>query len=537
MNMYMPFSLGFFYSRPTKIILCLLLNLLLVSTAFAEESIPQHCVQLNKVDLDNNDILDEEQQQKLLKPYMGKCIDGKLLKAIIADVSSFYMTRGHITTRPYLKKQEVFDGQIDISILTGTVEDIVDASTKESNARIKTAFAFQKGHVLNLRDLETALEMMNRPPSSEVKFELKPGDKPGASIVEIKSKDALPYHLKTGVSGRKNLSDKNFYLTAEFSIDNLFNINDILKVSYNGSRVQKEYQGTKGGEINYSFPVASYLVELVGSSFSYRQGVNGLNDTYLSNGDTSGLRLRVNKVLMRDQKNKLNMALSVYHKSTKNYFANQLIDVSSYKTTLAQMDLMHTWLQDWGRLTTVYSYYQGTDWFGARADGYVSAEIDATTQAKLQFKKHSIDVGLLYYLGDRSYQFASNFHLQYTTDTLYDVDKLTVGSDYTVRGYLNRNLYGNNAWYSKNDITKTWILNVYPPLLESISASVGFDYGQARCETDNRSSCGNIYGMAVGLSTQSQKLTTSFVWSRPLKKINNNFKLNDLFKFDVTWQF
>jgi len=537
MNMYMPFSLGFFYRKSTKIPLCLLLSFFLVSTVFAEENFTQQCVELNKIDLNDNDILNENQQQKLFKPYMGKCIDGKLLKAIIADVSSFYMTKGHITTRPYLKKQTIRDGQIDITVLKGTVEDIVDASTKESTAQIKTAFAFQKGHILNLRDLETALEMMNRPPSSEVKFELKPGDKPGASIVEIKSNETTPYHLKIGASGRKNLSDKNLYLTAELSIDNPLNINDILTFSYNGSRVQKEYQGSKGGELNYSFPIASYLVELVGSNFSYRQGVNGLNDTYLSNGDTSGLRLRVSKVLMRDQKNKFNVALSVYHKNTKNYFANQLIDVSSYKTTLAQIDLIHTYLQNWGRLTTVYSYYQGTDWFGSRADGYVSAEIDATTQAKLQFKKHSIDVNLLYYLTDRSYQITSNFHLQHTTDTLYDVDKLTVGSDYTVRGYLNRNLYGNNAWYSKNDMTKTWEVNLHPSLLQNVSVSVGFDYGQARCETDNQSSCGNIYGMAVGLSTQAKKLTTSFVWSRPLKKINNNFKLDDLFKFDVTWQF
>ena len=518
---------------------CFLLWSTSVSIAFAGDEEPQSCVKLQQINLhDAANFLNRKRQQKLFSPYMGQCIDGKLLKAMLSDVSGFYMQRGNITTRAYLKKQTITDGQVDISVLNGRVEDIVDASTKTPNARIKTAFAFQKGEVLNLRDLETSLEMMNRPPSSDVTFEVKPGTQQGSSIVEIKSTDISPYHLKIGASGRKRPKRNNLYLTTEFSMDNPLNINDILTFRYNGSSVQKEYQGNKGGELNYSFPVASYLIELVGSNFSYRQGVFGLNDTYLSSGNTKGVRVRLSKVLFRNQKNKLNAAVSIYHKSTKNYFANQLVNVSSYKTTLAEMDLTHTWLQSWGQLTTVYSYYQGTNWFGARGDGYVSAEIDATTQAKLQFKKHSIDINLLYNISQkRGYQFTSNFHLQRTNDLLYDGDKLTVGSDYTVRGYLDRNLYGNNAWYSKNDVTKKWVVDFHPSLLQSVSTSVGLDYGQVACESDNQNSCGKIYGVAAGLSSYAQNLIASFVWSRPLKKINSKFKVASLFKFDVTWQF
>jgi len=527
------------YRGIVQVFACFLLWSTSVSITFAGEGEPQSCVKLQQVDLhDTANFLNRKRQQKLFSPYMGQCIDGKLLKALIGNVSSFYMDRGYITTRPYLKKQVMADGQIDISVLQGTIENIVDTSTKTSNSRIKTAFAFQNGELLNLRDLETSLEMMNRPPSSDVKFEIKPGTQQGTSIVEIKSTDISPYHLKIGASGRKRPKRNNLYLTTEFSIDNPLNINDILTFRYNGSSVQKEYQGNKGGELNYSFPIASYLIELVGSNFSYRQGVSGLNDTYLSSGDTKGIRVRLSKMLLRNQKNKLNAALSIYHKSTKNYFANQLVNVSSYKTTLAEMDLTHTWLQSWGQLTTVYSYYQGTNWFGARGDGYVSAEIDATTQAKLQFKKHSVDINLRYDISQQhGYQFTSNFHLQRTNDVLYDGDKLTVGSDYTVRGYVDRNLYGNNAWYIKNDVTKNWVVNFQPWLLQGVSTSVGLDYGQVACESDNQNSCGKIYGVAAGLSSYSQGLITSFVWSRPLKKINSNFKAGNLFKFDVTWQF
>jgi len=507
-----------------------------ISTPSVEESAARPCIRLNRINLDDDQLNDKE-QEKLFREYIGRCIDGALLKAVIADASGFYISRGNITTKPYLRKQTISDGQIDITVLKGTIENIVDASTNQSNARIKTAFAFQQGKLLNLRDLETALEMMNRPPSSDARFEIKPGSRTGTSVVAIKSQDTLPFHLSLGLTGRENLKDENPYLTAELSVDNPLNINDILTFRYNGSSIQQKYQSNRGGEINYSFPVASYLIEVVGSQFSYRQGVTGLNDTFLSRGDTQAVRLKVSKVLMRNQKNKLSAALSLYHKDTKNYFSDQLIDVSSYKTTLAQFDLAHTWLHSWGQLTTAYSYYQGTDWFGARNDRYFSSQGGAADRAKLQFKKHTLDLSLLYYLFNPGNQFSSSFHLQRSNDNLHDSDKLTVGSDYTVRGYLNRNLFGNNAWYVKNDLTKTWALNIDRSLLQQFSMFVGGDFGNVACEADNRGNCGKIYGAAAGFNTKSEHLETSFVWSQPLKRLTQTFKLRSLFKFDLTWRF
>ena len=517
---------------------CVLLWGSCINMVFAEEEGSQSCVKLQQVDLhDDASLLSGKHQQELFAPYIGKCIEGKLLKGMLSDVSGFYMDRGDITTRAYLESQNIQDGVIRISVLRGFVGAIVDADSYAFNPAIRTAFAFQQGKTLNLRDLETALEMMNRPSSVQASFTIKPGDKPGASIVEVKAKHASPYHLKLGIGGRNNLNDRNLYFTGEFVLDNPLNINDILKVNYNGSKVQKYYQSNNGVEVNYSFPIASYLIEVVGTDFTYRQGVNGINDTYLSSGDTQGLRVRLNKLLFRNQTNKVNASMSVLHRNTKNHFSNQILEVSSYRTTLAQADLTHTYVPSWGQLTSTYSYYQGTDWFGARTDNYISAETGAKSQAKLQFVKHSIDTNLLYYFSDKSYSFNANAHIQFTNDLLYDNDKLTVGSDYTVRGYSSFNLFGNNAWYVKNDVTKTWQPQLDASLLQSISLSVGLDYGEVTCERDNLSSCGSVVGTAVGLSSQGKNLHGNFVWSKPLKKINQTFKMENLFIFDMTWEF
>lgn len=510
---------------------CVLILTMFANNSLADEPLPvQPCTGLTRVDVGDKDFT-REQGQVLFEPYLGKCIDKALLSAVVDAVSGVYMNKGNITTRAYLGEQDIADGQIDISVLKGTIEDVVDAKTKESNFKIKTAFAFQKDDVLNLRNIESALEMMNRPPSSDVKFDITPGKKPGGSIIEIKSENGSPYHVQIGVSGRHNLKKDNVSVTGELSIDNPLQINDILTYRYNTSYVQQEYQGNAGSELNYSFPISDYLVEMVGTDFSYRQGVPGINDTYLSKGDTLGTRLKLSKVLWRNQKSKVTSALSVYHKDTKNYFADQLVEVSSYKTTLAQLDLKHSYVQDWGQLVTTYSFYRGTDWFGAKADSL------AQNEAKLQFRKHTLDLNLFYRIKDTRYHVTSNLHLQQSDDKLYNSDQLSVGSDYTVRGYLDTNLYGNNAWYINNNIAATWSPELWDGFISNFSSYIGLDYGQVRCETDNETSCGDIYGMALGTDANGKHLSASMVFSLPLREISQNFDKEVLFKFDLTWKF
>jgi hemolysin activation/secretion protein len=517
------------------VLACLMLWFVLTARVFAEEAATQPCVVLKQVDLHDGGTMSG--MRKLFRPYMGKCIDGKLLKALIAGVADFYIKRGNITVRPYLKNQSIADGQVDISVLKGSVEDIVDADTGKPSAGIKTAFIFQKGRLLNLRDIETSLEMINRPPSSHATFVIKPGSKPGASIIEVKHRDTSPWHLQLGLTGRRQTTRNEGFVTAEASVDNPLNINDILSFRLNGNGTQREKQSTRSGEINYSFPVSSYLLEFIASRFFYRQGIQGINDTFLADGRTTELRTRLSKVVMRNQTNKFTLAASIDHKNARNFLSGQLIQVSSYKTTVLQLDATHAWLQRWGGLTTTYSYYRGTNWFGARKDGFFGAQTGTQGQARLQFVKHSLDMSLDFRFPDNSYRVTSRAYLQRTLDTLFDNDKLLVGGDYTVRGYPDGSLYGNNAWYVRNDLMKSWAVSVNPALLQSVSLFAGYDYGHVRCETDNPRSCGNIYSIAGGFRMQGGSLTSALTVGWPLKKVSAAFKRRPTLRLDTTWGF
>lgn len=488
------------------------------------------CIKLNKIHFDENELFTYEEQQKLLEHHIGSCIDMKLLKDILNEVSQYYTSKGYITTKPYLGEQNIRDGELDIKVTKGFIQEIINKETNSTDGRIATAFMFQTGEQLNLRDLETSLEMMNRVPSYSSKFQILPASELGGSTVLITTEKTLPYRLSVGAIGERQGYDDNPYLNVDFSVDNLFNINDILTLRYNGSRVQSYYQSSSGSELDYSFALSNYLISYTLFQFQYSQAVIGLNDTYRSNGDTVGSTIKVSTVLHRNQRNKVELAASLQHKDNKNYFSNQLIDVSSYKTTLAQLDLSDSYYANWGQLHSVLSYYKGTNLLGARDDS--SLDVDE----KLQFTKFSLDMDLIYNLPVvNNCQFNSHAHLQYTDDFLYDNNKLRIGSYYTVRGY-EASYYGNSGYYIRNDITKYFYPNINQYFLKTVSPFVGLDFGAVECQNNTVNACGSLVGGSLGLKTAGNNVNTELALSRGLQRSDAR-EFQNLFRYQVTFKY
>ncbi len=489
---------------------------------------PKKCIEFRSILIEEDELCNEE-KDFLVKNYTGKCITAKSLKQMLHDLSACYVQHGYITTKPYLPEQNIAEGTVRFAVTKGYVSKVINKETKSSDGRTITAFLGQEGEVLNLRELETALEMMNRVASYHSTFKIIPGKETGQSIVEIETKKETPYHLILGVIGEKQGYDDNPNLSVDFSVDNPLNINDILTFRYNGSRIQKEYQSSTGMEVEYSFPLGSYVTVAKWFEFQYSQNVIGLNDEYIANGDTQGANVRVSKVVYRNKNNKFEIAGSLEYKNNRNYFENQLIDVSSYVTTLAQADLVHTYFSSWGQLKSVLSYHKGTNWFGARDDSYYNGNDE-----KLQFEKLTLNETFICRL-PKSFQIVSNWHLQYTQDLLYDSNKLRVGSYYTVRGYSS-SYYGNNAYYLHNDLIRNFSTNLSKTYLASVSPFVGFDYGEVRCERNTENACGSLAGSSIGIKTASLRLNSEFALSRAVKRIEG-MEYENLFRYNITLKF
>ena len=157
-----------------------------------------------------------------------------------------------------------------------------------------------------------------------------------------------------------------------------------------------------------------------------------------------------------------------------------------------------------------------------------------------QFRKITINSLLRVYFEDPSYQATFNFYLQYSNDILLGNDRLNLGSIYTVRGYSYA-LSGSSAGYLRSEIIKTFrsasrsSSEKHPA--KSISLAFGLDYGQVRCELDNREVCGEIYGIGPGISVNDANFNGRLLWGHPLKQIGSDIGDKDQFTLDLRWHF
>ena len=511
-----------------------LLALYFLIPASVHASEATNCVALASVDIEANEILAPSEWQALIEPYLGACIDVELTRDLLSAISDDLIEDGYVTSRPYLLEQDISDGQIDIRILPGIIEKIIDADSGGSNGKIATAFLFND-KILNLRELETSLEQIERVSSITANIEIRPGSQQGGSIVAIKTVESDPLKFELGANAQTDLDDQLSFLV---NWDNPLNINDILQYRLNNGELRESFQSNRSSELVYSFPLGGYLLELSHSDINFKQRVQGSNGSFLSEGDTLADKLRVSKIVARNRSNRVTLGLSLEIKDTDNFFEGESVDVSSYKTSQVQLELQHDWYQPWGRLGMRYIYHQGLDSFGARDDDYFTRADDSESEARLQFEKFSIDSRLIRYLDGPTWYLDMNLHLQYSDDILFDSDKLNLGSPYTVRGYSSA-LSGSNVWYLRSDITwqleSPGIPSSTNRLTKSIALSLGLDYGEVKCEIDNSDVCGEIYGAGLGLVMWDSNFSGRLLWGHPLKKIGDDIGDEDHFLLDLRW--
>ena len=453
---------------------------------------------------------------------------------MLAAISNYFIDNGYVTSRPYLLEQDASDGQIEIRILVGTVEAVIDADSGSRSGKIATAFLFSD-EILNLRDLETSLEQIERVASVDASIEIRPGTQQGGSIVAIKTTESDPLRFEVGANAQSDLDNQ---LSFFMNWDNPLDINDILQLRLNDGELRESFQSNRSRELSYSFPLGKYLMALSYSEIKFDQRIQGNFGSFLSEGETDSERIAISRIVARNQRNRLTLALALELDDTENFLDDEPIEVSSYKTTQLLLELQHDWYQPWGQLGLRYSFRQGLDSFGARDDDYFTRTDSSESEARLQFEMFSIDGRLIYLLDNSERYLDLNLYLQYSDDILFDNDKLNLGSPYTVRGYSSA-LSGSNGWYLRNDITWQFQSVVNPfsekRLTKSIALSFGLDYGEIKCEVDNQDVCGEIYGTALGLVVWDANFSGRLLWGHPLKEVDDGVGDEDRFLLDLRW--
>ncbi|RUS63657.1 ShlB/FhaC/HecB family hemolysin secretion/activation protein [Pseudorhodobacter sp. E13] len=478
------------------------------------------CFQINRLTVEGVTLLSPEELAAITSKYVPRCMQGADIQAVMRELDATYADQGYITSKTYIPPQNLAAGELTLTMLEGTVEDIllIDAEqqieSKRGERQLKTAFPNAEGELFQLRDFEQGLDQMNRLASVEAILKLQPGAEPGGSyvIVQRVQEDRVRGYARLDNQGSESTGRNR--LSFDLEVDDLFGANDAWTFGYSGS------ENTNALSINGSVPYGYWTFETELAYSEYLTPLNALSELF-GTSRTAGLKARY--VAHRDQTSttELNFGLRL-RKSDR--FINDL-RLTPQNLTTFNLGVKHLRLGEKARNSYDATLTFGTTLFGADKDAPgVGSDIP-----RAQFFKINAGWQRQGALGQAG-TLVTDLRAQWSPHTLYGTEQLSLGSFSTVRGYEASVATGDMGLNMRNDLYLT--PNIWNFLPEEIAGKVaaktqthlfldmGVTHDRARDVTEKAA------GFGIGLSYYHKRFTLSGTVGVPLIE-GNSFGIGD----------
>lgn len=409
------------------------------------------CFQIQELRIEGESLGQFTWIQPWLNRYADRCIGREGIELIMRRLSARIIAQGYVTTRVGLPEQNLSSGVLTFQLFPGRIRAVrfADPETKVS---WRTVFPARPGDLLNLRDIEQGLEQLKRIASQDANIDIAPGDVEGESDIVITLKQTRPWRLTLAADDAGSKATGRRQGSVTLALDNPLNLNDLITATLNADLANDPHnKGTDGHSLMYSIPWGYWTFQASTGYWSYRQTIQGVNQTFLYSGDSRTTELRVQRLLHRDQTSKTSLLLRTHHRAQTNAINHIEIEAQNRRTTAAELGLIHRHYLGNAQLDLTLAYREGVPWFGGIDDASNRTHDMPTWRYKLQ----TLDAALLvpFQVGSQPLRWNSALRLQHTDDRLYVSDYFSIGGRYTVRGFDGeRTLAAERGGYWRNDL-------------------------------------------------------------------------------------
>jgi hemolysin activation/secretion protein len=440
-------------------------------------SAPGTCRQIDEITIEDAPHLTQSMRGNITKQFEQRCLGVGEIEQILGEITRDYLQRGYIAVRAYLPAQDLSTRKLRIVVVEGSLGKITIDDGNKHSISIGNIFPGLQGELLNLRDLEQGIEQINRLSSNNATMEIVPGDAAGVSDVVVHNQPASPYHLSLSLDNEGTKSTGKNQAAASGYVDNLLSFNEMLSATHRES-VFGDGHGERSDSdtFNLSVPYGYFLFSYGLSYSTYESTVDlpsGLAE--IANGMTRTHNALLDYVAYRDQSSRLSFSLGLTNKETKNYFADQFLAVSSRTLTILDFDTNLSTALGGGLARASVGYARGLPNLDALDDpAYLPSN---APHAQFEKYKYALSYSYPFFWGELPWDISSAVTGQHALDKLYGSEQLLIGGNYTVRGFVDTTLSGDNGYFWRND------LSVQPRFTlggESFGSRLylGVDYGE-----------------------------------------------------------
>jgi len=489
------------------------------------------CFPISEIALTGEDAARFAWALKAADDAVGRCLGSAGINTVIGKVQNALVAAGYVTTRVLAAPQDLLGGQLQLLVVPGRIRAIRFAAPADKDGPSwRNAVPASPGDILNLRDIEQALENFKRVPTAEADIDIVPGDLPGDSDLVIKWRQAFPVRLSLSADDSGGKSTGKYQGGASVSLDNLFGWHELMYFSANrdlpAGGAEAEH-GTRNYALHYSMPAGYWLLSLNASHYRYYQSIAGANQNYIYSGTSGNVDLKAARVLYRDAARKTTAALRLYQRRSNNFIDDTEVQVQRRQMGGYELSLSHKEFVGDATLDGALTYKRGTHIFGTLAapeeefgDG---TSRPAIVGADATFTQP-------FALGAARLQYQANWRGQWERDRLIPQDRFAIGGRYTVRGFDGESsLSADRGWLLRNELS--WSVNGQNQLY------LALDHGEVGGERADLLAGASLTGGGLGWRGQLGGAQIDVFIGRPIRKPERFRTASNTGGFSLNYQY
>lgn len=308
--------------------------------------------------------------------------------------------------------------------------------------------------MLNLRDVEQALENLQRIPTVTADIQFVPAAQADARPGETDL--VISWQQRSRWRGQATLDDGGSQATGKLqgsvtlSADNPSGWNDLAYLNLGRSLFNGGGRHTDSWSAHYSIPYGNWLASANAGDYDYRQTVAGAYESYVYSGSSRNAELRLARLLFRNATGKTSAYARGWWRESDNFIDDTEIEVQRRRMAGWELGVSHKHFLGSAALDVNLAWRRGTGAFHAlpapeEAFGEGTARatlITADAQYTAPFK-----------FGRQSLRYLASWRAQWNRTPLVAQDRFAIGGRYTVRGFDGEvSLTGERGWLLRNEL-------------------------------------------------------------------------------------
>ena len=529
-----------------------------LKTEKQEASVDEIKFHISQINLEDNEkLLNEIEKENILGKYLDRDLGSTDITNLITDLTNRLIEKGYITSVASISENnDLSTKTLNLKIIPGKIEKII-LNEDDSLDKLKKYFlvSTKEEKVLNVRDLDTTTENFNYLEANNMTMEIIPSEIPNHSIIKLKNemKEKFTVSVLTNNYGedRQNAIWRG---GVSINIDSPLGIGDRVYFSYmtvHKKKADRSWKRTteslKPGEIlpigpkgydpakdtlpykreldlynfRYTMKFRDYTLSLGSSRSENISSFYTTTTIYDMETISNTFSVNLDKILLRDQKNKLSFGIGLKRKHNQSYIEEALL--SDRILTIGDISLNGTTTFYGGLLGASLGYERGIRALGA------------SSTPKAEFMKYTLNTNYYKPLTQKLiYRFNTN--ITHSNDVLYGSEKHSMGGVGSVGGYHRTgNIQGDKAIEIENELSYR-VLN--SEKIGKLSPYLSYSYGKVR---NNKNSSvyrkGYMSGALLGLRYNMKYLDLDVAYAKPLAHSNYLKPKNREIYFSATLKF